>query len=100
MNTGYFQDRLLPSMVFVYDLHSNSGAFLPQITYRFNEAFSATFGLVFLQGRFKEADAPINDPASGAANRFGKHSQKSFYEPGLSALRERDEAFVRLRYTF
>ncbi len=100
ISTGYFQDRLLPSMTFVYDMKSNSGAWLPQITYRFTENFSATFGLGVFQGRWKEADGPINDPAAGAVNRIGKDSQKQFFEPGLSAVRERDEIFMRLRYTF
>ena len=100
VNTGYFQDRLLPGMVFVYDIKSNSGAVLPQITYRFTENFSASFGLGIFAGRWKEYDAPINDPAAGAANRIGRNSQKTFGEPGLSAVRERDEIFMRLRYTF
>ncbi len=100
VSTGYFQDRLLPSMVFVYDVHSNSGAWLPQITYRFTENFSATFGLGLFNGRWKSTDAPINDPAAGAVNRVGRHRDKQFFEPGLSVVRERDEVFLRLRYTF
>ncbi len=98
--TGYFQDRLLPSMTFVYDIHSNSGAFIPQVTYRFDENFSATFGVAAFAGRWKEFDAPINDTGSGVIQRFGKDREKSFGEPGLSLIRERDEIFVRLRYTF
>ncbi len=100
VNTGYFQDRLLPSVVFVYDIHSNSGAVLPQITYRFNEAFSLTFGLGIFEGRFKQAPASVNDPGDGASLRIGKHRNKQFFEPGLSVIRERDEIFMRLRYTF
>ncbi|MCP5060132.1 MAG: hypothetical protein GY937_25805 [bacterium] len=98
--TGYFQDRLLPSMTFVYDVKSNSGAFLPQLTYRFTENFSATFGLALFAGRWKEFDASINGPADAATNRVGKDANKQFGEPGLSAIRERDEVFLRLRYTF
>ena len=41
IQTGYFQDRLLPGITFVYDVNSNSGAILPQLTYRFTENFSA-----------------------------------------------------------
>ena len=40
MFTGYYQDRLLPTLVTVYDFNSRSGGLLPSITYRFNEAFS------------------------------------------------------------
>ncbi|MEN8183960.1 MAG: DUF1302 family protein, partial [Myxococcota bacterium] len=44
VTTGYFQDRMLPGVTFVYDLRSNSGAVLPQVSYRFTENFSTTFG--------------------------------------------------------
>jgi len=98
--TGYFQDRLLASMTFVYDVRSNSGAWLPQVTYRFTENFSTTLGLGIFAGRWKEFDASINDPADGNNNRIGKDANKQFTEPGLSAIRERDEVFLRLRYTF
>ncbi len=100
VSTGYFQDRLLPSMTFVYDVHSNSGAWLPQVTYRFTENFSASFGLGVFAGRWKEFDAPINSPGAGADNRVGKDANSQFGEAGLSAVRERDEIFMRLRYTF
>ena len=59
VQTGYFQDRLLPSVTFVYDLNSNSGAMLPQITYRFTENFSASVGMNFFYGRWETVDTAI-----------------------------------------
>ncbi|MAE93969.1 MAG: hypothetical protein CL910_04860 [Deltaproteobacteria bacterium] len=100
VSTGYFQDRLLPFVTGVYDMRSNSGAFLTAIVYRFTENFSTAFGVAAFSGRFKEADAAINDVGSGVINRIGKDSEKQFFEPGLSLIRERDEIFMSLRYTF
>ncbi|MCP3986518.1 MAG: hypothetical protein GY723_19215 [bacterium] len=96
--TGYFQDRLLPSATAVYDFNSNSGAFMSQVTYRYTGRFSATFGVAGFFGRFKQTDMPINEIA--LQNRVGKHAYKDFGEGGLSMLRNRDEIFLRLRYTF
>src|SRR4029453_2530070 len=45
VSTGYFQDRLLPSLVLVYFVRNNSFAVLPEVSYRFSENFSATFGI-------------------------------------------------------
>ena len=42
-------------------------------------------------------------PVTGLAptsERFGRNAFDSFFEPGLSLVRERDEIFLRLRYTF
>ncbi|MCP5057607.1 MAG: hypothetical protein GY937_12900 [bacterium] len=99
-STGYFQDRLLTSMTFVYDIRSNSDAWLPQATYRFTENFSATVGLGLFAGRWKETDASINGLGDGVSNRFGRNANKAFSEPGLSVVRERDEMYLRIRYTF
>jgi hypothetical protein len=99
VDTGYFQDRLLPVATFVYDFPSNSGALLPEILYRFTENFSATFGLAFFWGRFQARTAPlatVGDPPF----RTGRHAQKDFVENGLSVVRDRDEIFLRVRYTF
>ena len=48
--TGYYQDRLLPTMVTVYDFGSQSAGLLPSITYRFNESFSVTIGHQLVHG--------------------------------------------------
>ena len=99
ISTGYFQDRLLPSLTMVYFVRNNSAALLPQITYRFTENFQATFGLAAFLGREQERPMPINGLAP-VTERFGRNAYKSFIEPGLSVVRERDEIFLRIRYTF
>jgi hypothetical protein len=98
INTGYFDDRLLPSMSMVYDFGSSSGAWLPQLTYRFTANFSATVGVAAFMGR-EEARAMAITPSS-LTNRAGRHAYKDFVENGLSAVRDRDEIFLRVRYTF
>jgi hypothetical protein len=98
MSTGYFQDRLIPDVTFVYDVQSDSGAVLTSIDYRFTENFSAGFGIAAFMGRFQEQTAALV-PVS-LDNRVGKGAYKSHVENGLSVIRERDEFFLRVRYTF
>jgi hypothetical protein len=95
--TGYFQDRLLPALVYVHDFDSASGGVIGQVTYRFNEAFSVTVGALGFYG------GPEN-------NRIARYpiqlfdTQTSFdmrtRYAGLSVISERDEVFLKLRYTF
>jgi hypothetical protein len=99
ISTGYFQDRLLPSLTLVYFVRNNSFAVLPQVTYRFTENFQATFGLAAFAGREQEVVMPING-LGPVQERFGRNAYKSFVEPGLALVRERDELFLRIRYTF
>jgi hypothetical protein len=98
VQTGYFQDRLNPSITSVYDFRSASGALLPQITYRFTENFSATFGLASFYGRSQFRRTGITQV--GPANRVGSHAYQDAVDNGLSLLRDRDEAFLTVRYTF
>jgi len=97
--TGYFQDRLMFFNTVVYDVNSNSGALLPSISYRFTENFSLTLGANVFMGRQQLVDAPINEIRPGL-NRVGSNAYMDPVENGLSALRERDEVFFNLRYTF
>jgi hypothetical protein len=99
VTTGYFQDRLLPGVTFVYDVNSNSGAALPSITYRFTESFSATVGMNFFWGRWEFEDQPIA-PLGTIGSEVGKLAYRDGVENGLAVVRERDEAFLRIRYTF
>ena len=96
--TGYFQDRLLTSLTMVYFVNNNSYAVLPQVTYRYTENFSVSFGVAGFSGRDKEKRMPINPLLAG--NGFGRSANSTFVENGLAVIRERDEIFVRLRYTF
>jgi len=99
ISTGYFQDRLLPSLTFVYDVFSNSGAALPELTYRFTENFSFSLGVAQFLGRWRGQTIGIN-PIGTVAQQTGTDAYKSFSEPGLSLIRDRDKAYFRMRYTF
>jgi hypothetical protein len=99
ISTGYFQDRLLPSLTAVYFVRNSSAAVLPQVTYRFTENFAASVGLAVFSGREQTRTMPLTGLAP-ASERFGRNAYDSFFEPGLSLVRERDEIFLRLRYTF
>ncbi len=97
--TGYHQDRLMLYSTVVYDFNSNSGALLPSVTYRFNESFSVSIGVNVFFGKQQLRDAPINEIRPGL-NRVGHDAYKDAVENGLSALRERDEMNLNIRYTF
>jgi hypothetical protein len=98
VNTGYFDDRLQPAITIVYDFGSNSAALIPQVTYRYTANFSATFGLAVFEGR--EEPRPMALFATGPLNRAGRNAYNDFVENGISAVRDRDEIFLRIRYTF
>ncbi len=99
IQTGYFQDRLLPSAVFVYDVKSNSGAALPQITYRYSENFSVTLGAAWFMGREQLRDIPVTG-IGPASNQQGEFAYQVAVENAIAIVRDRDELFLRLRYTF
>jgi len=98
--TGYYQDRLLPQLVTVYDFGSQSGGFLPQLGYRFTEAFSVTFGVSFFIGKGEYVPMPVR----GFAPRVNRGAGPHKYEDGVNRLlanfMRRDEAWMRLRWTF
>jgi hypothetical protein len=96
--TGYSQDRLLPSMTWVYDVQSNSGAVIPEIQYRITESFSATIGMALFWGRYQAKEYPLN-PLS-LDNQVGRGAYTSWVENGLAVVRQREELYFNLRYTF
>jgi hypothetical protein len=95
--TGYFQDRLLPFWTFVHDFSSASGGIITQLTYRFSESFSATFGVLGFYGGPGKNRIPRNPLA--LFDTQTSFRARTRYE-GLSAISERDELFLRVRYTF
>ena len=99
MFTGYFQDRVLPQLVTVYDFHSRSGGLLPSLQYRFTESFSVTIGMLYFWGRTEMESMPINEIAP-PSNRTGKYAYDVGVDNVLSVIRKRDEVFLRLRWTF
>jgi hypothetical protein len=95
--TGYFQDRLLPAATWVHDVRSGSGALVGQISYRFSETFSATVGLLAFYGQPDDNRLPTHPIA--LPDTQTDFDARTRYE-GLSAIAERDEVFLKLRYTF
>jgi hypothetical protein len=98
VGTGYLHDRLLPSFGVVYDAIGRSGAVLPSITYRITSAFSIGFGLAFFFGEDHYVPMGITD--IGVGNRRGEHAYENTFRPGIGIIRDRDEIFLQLRYTF
>jgi len=96
--TGYFQDRMLPAFTIVYDFASQSGAGLASLTYRFTENFSATVGSAGFFGHYQTKTPSLW--TAGLGNRVGRGAYQTFVENGLSPIRERDELYFTLRYTF
>jgi hypothetical protein len=101
MFTGYYQDRLIPSAQVVYDVNSESGAFLWSLGYRITQNFLLQFGLNAFWGTVQDVPSPVlpvGTPGAGVGR--GKGSQRAYVENGLSTVRDRDEIFLRLRWTF
>jgi hypothetical protein len=96
---GYFQDRLLPQFISIYDFKSQSGGFLPSVQYRFTENFSATIGMLFFFGRTQFNKMPIRGFAPNG-NRAGPDAYRDGVDNFIGLIRSRDEVFLRLRYTF
>jgi len=99
VQTGYFQDRLLPGLIGVYDFMSRSGAALPQVTFRYTENFSVVVGANIFMGREQLHEMPIQG-IGPASNQRGEYAYKVGVENGIALVRDRDEVFMRLRYTF
>ncbi len=100
--TAYFQDRLAPSITTVYDVQTQSGALLTGISYRFTENFSAAVGMAYFFGKPDFVDEPIAGlaPAGNRSTAGPNELYKSGREGGLAIVRDRDELWARLRYTF
>ncbi len=96
---GYFQDRLLPSVTFVYDIRSQTGAVLPQVQYRYTEAFSIVVGAQFFAGRPDIVPIAVNG-LGPASNQQGRYAYRQASDVGVSIVRHIDNFFVRLRYSF
>ncbi len=99
VNTGYFRDRLLPALTFILDQQTGSGGVLPKITYRFTSNFSATVGVNWFFGDPQLRSSPLL-PVSAVDTQVGRDSYRQGVENGLAVVRDRDEVFFRLRYTW
>jgi Protein of unknown function (DUF1302) len=97
--TGYYQDRMMPQLVTLYDVRSHSGGVLPSLQYRFTDTFSVTVGLLYFFGHTQLVDMPVQGLAP-ASNRAGSDAYKIGVDNAVSAIRHRDEVFMRLRWAF
>ena len=100
VQTGYFQDRLLPSLTLVYDVRSSSGGALGQVGYRLTENFSVIVGYNAFFGRWQRKEGAVVPLGRLPGTRAFRGAYASFAENGLAAVRDRDELFLRIRYTF
>src|SRR5262245_36194348 len=96
-NTGYFQDRFLVSAAGVYDFTTQSAAFLPSIQYRFTENFSVTVGAAVLAGGWTRKDMGVNQFSATSDTNL---NDNIYVQNGISPVRDLDNFFLRLRYTF
>ena len=96
---GYFQDRLLPQFITIYDFNSQSGGILPSMSYRFTENFSATIGMLFFFGRTQFNEMPLRGFGPNG-NRAGPDAYQDGVLNFISNIQDRDELFLRLRWTF
>jgi hypothetical protein len=97
VTTAYFQDRLLPAFTFVHDVRSASGGVITSLGYRYTESFSVTLGAAWFYGRPRRTR--VADHALRLDNDGPPFLQRVNYQ-GLSPIAERDEVFLRVRYTF
>ena len=96
ITTGYFQDRLLPSLVLIHDLKSASqGGVIAQVSYRFNESFSATIGMLTFYGQPRNnrvAFYPISLPEpqlQGTTTSEGRRTRASRRSPNATRCSSR-----------
>ncbi len=96
-----YQDRLIPGMQVVYDVNSESGAFLWSLGYRITQNFLLQIGLNAFWGHIQDIQSPVQPiGTTGIGVGRGEGSQRAYIENGLSTVRDRDEIFLRLRWTF
>jgi hypothetical protein len=98
--TGYYQDRLLPAFTVVYDWNSRSGGVLYSLSYRVSEHLLMQVGMNAFFGGFQRREASLVPFGAAGNGGGGRGAQHSWTEQGLSILRDRDELFFRIRYTF
>jgi hypothetical protein len=96
-NTGYFQDRLLLTANVVWDFRSHSGAFLPEVQWRFTDAKSITFGAGAFTGGWTRRLRGINDFSVNDDNVL---TDFTYVENGLSPARDLDNVYFKFRYAF
>ena len=87
----------MASLSVVHFFGDHSSAVIPQVTWRFTQALTATVGIAAFSGRSERRVAPIR---GSPQPRFGRHSDSVAVENVLSLVRDRDEISLRVRYAF
>ncbi len=96
VQTGYFQDRLQPAFTFVWDVQSSSGALIFDTAFRFTANLSVTVGV---NGFFGHSQTQTTYLGLGALGESNLRWATEKYDR-LNAVKERDELFAKIRYTF
>ena len=97
VTTGFFQDRLTPFLVLVHDFGTHSGGAVVETTWRFSEAATVSVGMLAFYGR-PETNRVPRHPIVAFDTQTDFDLDTRF--EGLSAITERDEVYLKLRYTF
>ena len=88
-----------PSLTLVFDTVSVTGAILPSVTYRFSSNFSLTVGMAAFLGDADALSIGVDAVLPGS-NHVGPLAYTNEVERGLAPIRDRDEIYLRIRYTF
>lgn len=121
IQTGYFSDRLTPTILMAYDTQAHAYVIGPSISWLFSDHWSAFIGANIKTGRrtnqFDDCRAcnqfpPFTDPAEGTpgagtlpvgqtAIRLGGYSPLGIFRSGpIGMAQEEDEIQFQLRYRF
>jgi hypothetical protein len=98
--SGYQQDRLVPGVQVVYDFPSHSGALIWSMRWRVTQSFLIQIGLNTFWGSHDRREAALVATGTAGQGGRGEGAYHSYVENGLSTVRDRDELFIRIRYTF
>ncbi|MBW2448368.1 MAG: hypothetical protein JRG83_20955 [Deltaproteobacteria bacterium] len=96
--TGFWQDRLFTAMTMIHEIESNSSGLIVSMSYRMTENFSVSTGLTTFRGdprSMRQARTSVVLSATSGND----YESRSRYN-GLSAVSDREELFVNIRYTF
>jgi hypothetical protein len=93
--TGYFQNRLTPSLSFVHDWESASGAIFASMGYRFTNNLVGSVSLRTFYARPTHVDQGLTQALLGNNPTYTGDGFN-----GLSSFRQRDEIAIRVRYSF
>ena len=102
--TGYFQDRLNPRFTAIWDPTTSPYGLLRGIGYRWNEAFSTSFGINHFWGHATQTRVGLFPAtlltSTDAVDWTAEARPGSTIIRGLGPVRNRDAASLTVRYSF